>query len=221
MMTKINLGCGKDYLDDWVNVDFYDDSTCDIKHDLEVFPWPWEDNSVSEIRIIHTLEHLGADWKVYIKILQEMYRVCEDDAHIQVDVPSPWHWNYISDPTHVRPVTPDGLNLFSKEHCQKCIDEGMSETPFAMIYDVDLRPHDVEWKFDQLWQGKIDRGEIHRSQIEEIHSNYRNVVTEFKIPLAVVKSEESAKKHTYEHRLHLSDGSVPDKTPPPSNIVYT
>ena len=221
MMTKINLGCGKDYLDDWVNVDFYDDSTCDIKHDLEVFPWPWEDNSVSEIRIIHTLEHLGADWKVYIKILQEMYRVCEDDAHIQVDVPSPWHWNYISDPTHVRPVTPDGLNLFSKEHCQKCIDEGMSETPFAMIYDVDLRPHDVEWKFDQLWQGKIDRGEIHRSQIEEIHSNYRNVVTEFKIPLAVVKSEESAKKHTYEHRLHLSDGSVPDKTPSPSNIVYT
>ena len=221
MMTKINLGCGKDYIDDWVNVDFYDDSTCDIKHDLEVFPWPWEDNSVSEIRIIHTLEHLGADWKVYIKILQEMYRVCEDDANIQVDVPSPWHWNYISDPPHVRPVTPDGLNLFSKEHCQKCIDEGMSETPFAVIYDVDLRPHDVEWKFDQLWQGKIDRGEIHRSQIEEIHSNYRNVVTEFKIPLAVVKSEESAKKHTYEHRLHLSDGSVPDKTPPPSNIVYT
>ena len=218
---KLNLGCGKDYIDGWVNVDLYDDSTCDIKHDLEVFPWPWEDNSVSEIRIIHTLEHLGADWKVYIKILQEMYRVCEDDAHIQVDVPSPWHWNYISDPTHVRPVTPDGLNLFSKEHCQKCIDEGMSETPFAMIYDVDLRPHDVEWKFDQLWQGKIDRGEIHRSQIEEIHANYRNVVTEFKIPLAVVKSEESAKKHTYEHRLHLSDGSVPDKTPSPSNIVYT
>ena len=221
MMTKINLGCGKDYIDDWVNVDFYDDSTCDIKHDLEIFPWPWEDNSVSEILIKHTLEHLGADWKVYIKILQEMYRVCEDDAHIQVDVPSPWHWNYISDPTHVRPVTPDGLNLFSKEHCQKCIYEGKSETPFAIIYDVDLRPHDVEWKFDQLWQGKIDRGEIHRSQIEEIHANYRNVVTEFKIPLAVVKSEESAKKHTYEHRLHLSDGSVPDKTPSPSNIVYT
>ena len=218
-MTKINLGCGKDYLDDWVNVDFYDDSTCDIKHDLEIFPWPWEDNSVSEILIKHTLEHLGADWKVYIKILQEMYRVCEDDAHIQVDVPSPWHWNYISDPTHVRPVTPDGLNLFSKEHCQKCIDKGMSETPFAMIYDVDLRPHDVEWKFDQLWQGKIDRGEIQRSQIEEIHANYRNVVTEFKISLAVVKSEESAKKHTYEHRLHLADGSAPNKTSPPSNIV--
>ena len=141
--VKLNLGCGKDYIDDWINVDFYDDSKCDVTHDLEKFPWPWEDNSVSEILIKHTLEHLGADWKVYIKILQEMYRVCKDDAEIIVAVPSPWHWNFTADPTHVRPVTPDGLNLFSKEHCQTCIDEGKSETPFAMIYDVDLRPHDV------------------------------------------------------------------------------
>ena len=108
---KLNLGCGKDYIDDWVNVDFYDDSKCDVTHDLEEFPWPWEDDSVSEIRIIHTLEHLGTDWKVFIKILQEMYRVCEDDATIEVHVPSPWHWHYTSDPTHVRPITPDGLML--------------------------------------------------------------------------------------------------------------
>ena len=72
---KLNLGCGKDYIDDWVNVDFYDDSKCDVTHDLEAFPWPWENDSVSEIRIIHTLEHLGVDWKVYIKILQEMYQL--------------------------------------------------------------------------------------------------------------------------------------------------
>ena len=28
---------------------FYDDSKCDVTHDLEEFPWPWEDDSVSEI----------------------------------------------------------------------------------------------------------------------------------------------------------------------------
>jgi predicted SAM-dependent methyltransferase len=216
---KINLGCGHNYKEGWVNVDFYDDSKCDVKHDLEVFPWPWEDNSVSEILIKHTLEHLGADWKVYIKTLQEMYRICEDDAKIMITVPSPWHWNYVADPTHVRPVTPDGLNLFSKEHCQKCIDEDMSETPFAMIYNIDLRPHDVKWVYDDYWQNKLDRGEVHQSQMEELHSKYRNVVTEFQILLAVVKSEETAKKHTYEHQLHLPDGSVPNKTPVPSNIV--
>ena len=215
---KLNLGCGKNYTDDWVNVDFYDDSRCDVVHDLEVFPWPWENDSVSEIKIIHTLEHLGADWKIYIKILQEMYRICEDDAEIMVAVPSPWHWNFTSDPSHVRPVTPDGLNLFSKEHCQKCIDEGMSETPFAMIYNVDLRPHDVVWKFDLPWQDKLDKGEVQQSQMEELHFMYRNVVTEFQILLAVVKSEETDKKHRYEQRLQLPDCS---RTPvdAPSNIL--
>ena len=48
-MTKINLGCGHDYKDGWVNVDFYDDSKCDVVHDLEEFPWPWEDLSLIHI----------------------------------------------------------------------------------------------------------------------------------------------------------------------------
>ena len=48
---KLNLGCGKDYIDGWINVDFYDDLNCDVTHDLEEFPWPWDDNSISEIRI--------------------------------------------------------------------------------------------------------------------------------------------------------------------------
>jgi hypothetical protein len=214
---KLNLGCGKDYIDDWVNVDFYDDSKCDVIHDLEEFPWPWENDSVSEILIKHTLEHLGADWKIYIKILQEMYRVCEDDAEINVHVPSPWHWNYVADPSHVRPITPDGLNLFSKEHCQKCIDQGMGETPFAILYDVDLRPHDVVWKFDQIWQSKLDRGEVHQSQMEEFHSMYRNVVGDFQIP-AVVKSKETDKKHKYFKDLHLPGKSTSSVNIPP-NIV--
>ena len=215
---KLNLGCGKDYIDDWINVDFYDDSKCDVVHDLEVFPWPWEDDSVSEILIKHTLEHLGADWKVYIKILQEMYRICEDDATIDVHVPSPWHWNFTADPTHVRPVIPDGLNLFSKEHCQHCIDQRNSETPFAIIYDVDLRPHDVVWLPDDYWKKKIESGEISHLEFEGAEAMYRNVVAAFQIPLAVVKSEESDKKHRYEERLHLPDGSgAPVDVP--SNIV--
>ena len=73
---KLNLGCGKNYIDGWVNVDFYDDSYCDELHNLEEFPWPWLDNSISEIQIFHTLEHLGADRRVYIQILQELYRIC-------------------------------------------------------------------------------------------------------------------------------------------------
>ena len=53
-----------------------------------------------------------------------------------------------------------------------------------------------------MWLIKLDKGEIQRFQMEELHSMYRNVVAEFQIPLAVVKSEESDKKHRYQHKLH-------------------
>ena len=87
-----------------------------------------------------------------------------------------------------------------------------------MIYNVDLRPHDVVWKYDQYWENKLNKGEVQQSQMEELHSMYRNVVTEFQIPLAVVKSEETDKKHRYEQRLHLPDGSGAP-VDAPSNIV--
>ena len=86
-----------------------------------------------------------------------------------------------------------------------------------MIYDVDLRPHDVKWVYDDYWKNKLNKGETQQSQMEEFHSMYRNVVTEFQILLAVVKSEETDKKHRYEQHLHLPDGSVPKDLP--SNII--
>jgi hypothetical protein len=184
---KLNLGCGNDYRFEWINVDFYHDSKCDVKHNLEVFPWPWEDNSISEILIKHTLEHLGEDWRVFVKILQEMYRICENEAKIEVHVPSPWHWNYISDPTHVRPIIPDTFNLFNKEYCQQRIDLGGSETPLAMIYDIDLRPYDVAFIPDVQWQAEINTGKMNMSDIMKYHNMYRNVISEFQIPLTVVK----------------------------------
>ena len=54
--------------------------------------------------------------------------------------------------------------------------------------------------------------------MEELHFMYRNVVSEFQIFLAVVKSEETDKKHRYKHKLSFPDGSgAPVETP--SNIV--
>ena len=185
---KLNLGCGSDYHFEWVNVDFYDDSKCDVKHNLEEFPWPWENDSITEIQIVHTLEHLGEDWKVFVKILQEMYRVCEDFADITVRVPSPWHWNYTADPTHVRPIIPDTFSLFSKQYIE---EYGKSETPFALIYDVDLRPHHITFVPDIFWQKELNTGRITFEQVLDYHRSYRNVISEFIIPIKVIKSEES------------------------------
>ena len=52
---RLNLGCGFKQLEGYVNVDRFGNP--DLKFDLETFPWPWLDNSVIEIKLIHILEH--------------------------------------------------------------------------------------------------------------------------------------------------------------------
>ena len=56
---KLNLGCGHDHKEGYVNVDVSDLGKPDMVVDLEVLPWPWQDSSIDEILIKHTLEHLG------------------------------------------------------------------------------------------------------------------------------------------------------------------
>ena len=92
------------------------------------------------------------------------------------------------------------IKLFNKIYYQFTENDPKVQHPFWM-YTPDFK-----------------RKEIQQSQMEELHSMYRNVVTEFQIPLAVVKSEESDKKHRYEHNLSLPDGSSAP-VDAPSNII--
>ena len=112
---KLNLGCGNKIMEGYVNVDKFNLYDIDIKHDLERFPYPFESETVEEIILSHVLEHIGQDPDVFIKILKELYRICKNQALINIAVPHPRHEAFISDPTHVRPITVLGLSLFDKD----------------------------------------------------------------------------------------------------------
>ena len=131
---RFNLGCGMNRLDGYVNVDRHGEP--DLRHDLEVIPWPWPDDSVSEVLLKHVLEHLGRDPIVYLEIMKELYRVCQDGATIRIIVPHHRHDIFFNDPTHVRAVTAEGMTLFSQRVNRHWIAQGFSTRRWASIWGL-------------------------------------------------------------------------------------
>jgi ADP-heptose:LPS heptosyltransferase len=144
---KLNLGCGNDCLQGYINVDKYDQTNADMLWDLEKLPWPWETNSVEKVLLKHVLEHIGQAPALYLEIIKELYRVCAPDAEVQIDVPYPLHRDYLGDPTHCRPVTAESLWLFNLEYADQLIANHNIGTPLARYIGVDfVMIENLEWR---------------------------------------------------------------------------
>lgn len=95
-MKKLNLGCGEDYKEGWVNVDCRNNIKSDVKWDLEEFPYPFKDNDFSEVLISHVLEHVADP----IKTLKEIIRICEHHAKVIIKVPHAFSYANVSSIQH-------------------------------------------------------------------------------------------------------------------------
>jgi len=80
--VRLNLGCGNDYREGWVNLDLFSPK-CDIRHDLSKFPYPFKDGSVDEIYASHIIEHLPDTFRV----MEEFWRIMAPKGKLTVKVP--------------------------------------------------------------------------------------------------------------------------------------
>lgn len=128
---KFNMGCGNRKLAGFLNVDAVETASPDQMRDLETTPWPWPDSCAEEIHFIHSLEHMGADPKVFLAIMAETYRIAADGCRVQINVPHPRHDDIVGDPTHVRPITPHTLAMFDQKLCDKVTEANATNTPLA------------------------------------------------------------------------------------------
>ena len=184
-IKKLNLGCGSDLKDSYINVDKYGNP--DKKVDLEKFPWPWKDNSIDEILMSHILEHLGQKTKIYLKIIQELYRVCKPNAKIYIRVPHPRHDTFLNDPTHVRAITPSGLALFSKKENLQWQKQGLPNTTLGLFLDIDFDLIYSTYILEKEWDEKLKTNKITEAELNNNIKLYNNIVLETQIILQAIK----------------------------------
>jgi hypothetical protein len=78
--------------------------------DLEVFPWPWSDNSVRGAHCSHLVEHIGD----LVGFMGELWRVMKDGAEVTIHHPYQFNVRAWQDPTHVRALNEVSFFYFDK-----------------------------------------------------------------------------------------------------------
>lgn len=110
-MAKLNLGCGEDIKEGYINLDFLKLKGVDKVHNLNKFPYPFKDNTFDEVYCSHVLEHLDD----FIGVMRELKRICKPGAKIVIRVPHFSCGVSYRDPTHKRLFSYFTYNYFTDE----------------------------------------------------------------------------------------------------------
>jgi SAM-dependent methyltransferase len=92
----LDLGCGSSKTPGAVGVDVSPDTEADVVHDLDVFPYPFEDASFDQILLQDVIEHVAEP----IRLFEELHRIARPAGRIQLRTP---HFSSVlayGDPTH-------------------------------------------------------------------------------------------------------------------------
>jgi hypothetical protein len=175
---KLNLGCGYSKLDDYVNVDKFAAADPDMVVDLEILPWPFPDSCATHVEMSHVLEHMGQESSKFLRLIQELWRVCAPQASVTIRVPHPRHDNFLGDPTHVRPIIPATLQVFDQQLNREGIASNSSTSSLGLYLGVDFQIAAVEYVLDPGWQSRLDAGEVTAAQVFDYSISQNNVLAE-------------------------------------------
>jgi SAM-dependent methyltransferase len=93
----LNLGSGKRQdASSAVSVDIASVIRPDVLHDLNKYPWPFEDDTFDAVRCIDVVEHLDD----IVKAMEEIHRVSRSGGRVTITTPHFSCANSYTDPTH-------------------------------------------------------------------------------------------------------------------------
>ena len=106
-MIKIEFG-NPNKRESWTTVDIR--GTPDIKHDLNILPYPFKDNSADEINVFHLLEHLDNPKAT----IMEFHRILKDGGTLTIKVP--YGNTKMKNPSHLHNFLPEWFMSFEKDN---------------------------------------------------------------------------------------------------------
>jgi ubiquinone/menaquinone biosynthesis C-methylase UbiE len=139
---KLDLGCGQIKRPGFIGMDISPNVGAEIVHDWDVYPWPFEDDSVEELNAGNVLEHVTD----LMKFMNECYRIMKTGAQFHVVCPYYTSIKAFQDPTHVRAISEMTFYYFDK---QKRDNWGLSHYPITADFTYSYIFH-----LEDNWQNK-------------------------------------------------------------------
>lgn len=104
----LELGCGFNKTPGAFGVDVIPESQADLIHDLNLFPYPLEDNTWDRIICLDVLEHV----EDVVRTVEEIWRIAKPGALVEISGPFMSSVHYHTDPTHRRAFTSRSFDYF-------------------------------------------------------------------------------------------------------------
>lgn len=176
--SKLHIGCGKKILNGWINLDIMGLPGVDVIADLDdckAKPLPFKDNTFSEIRGEHVIEHI----KDTLSMMQELHRISKPDARAIFVCPYGSSDDAFEDPTHVRPYFEGSFGYFSQ--------------PFYWLADYGYKG---DWQPIRILLSVDTKANVGKSanQIMDDIKKYRNTVKRMAAELIAIKPIREAKR---------------------------
>jgi len=175
---KMNVGCGRNSIEGWINVDSAQLPGVNIVADLEDVrrnPIAMPDNSVEHFLLSHVIEHIQNS----LNLMEELWRLAVPGATAEIRVPHGGSDDAWEDPTHVRPYFMESFGYFSQ--------------PFYGRADYGYRG---DWKPERILL-KVDARRCQNLTMQDVFAKSRferNLVREMICELRAIKPRREPKR---------------------------
>jgi SAM-dependent methyltransferase len=168
---RLNVGCGRNIIPGWINLDAAALAGVDIVADLESCrdrPLPIESDSVDEFLLSHVLEHIRDS----LALMQDLHRVAKAGAMAVVRLPYGSSDDAWEDQTHVRAYFTQSFGYFSQPYYWRA-DYG---------YRGDWQPRRITLFVNDNLCSRLEM-----PAINELIQSRRNIVQEMVAELEAIK----------------------------------